>query len=158
MPEPVGLIERFLLWLLTRLGVERHDIGRKGIGTYLTRFVLRGLRFGPGGKLFLHYFHRGDVEPYHHDHPWPFWSLILWGGYWEHTPKGKRWYGPGCLLRRPADWQHHVELPPGAHCWTLVWTGAKERSWGFWCPERGWIPWREHEANQAAGGPGCGEG
>lgn len=148
------ILERLLAWLK----VERHDIGRKGIGTYLTRWVLHGQRFaGDGCKVFLHKFHRGDVEPYNHDHPWPFWSLILYGGYWEHTPKGKRWYGPGSLLRRPAEWQHHVELPPGATCWTLVWTGPKVRSWGFICPDRGWIPWREHEANQAAGNPGCGE-
>lgn len=156
----MNLLERFLKWL----GVERHDIGREGVGTYLTRWVLYGRkaadgmrRHGDSQKVFLHCFHRGDVEPYFHDHPWPFWSLILAGGYWEHTAKGKRWYGPGSILRRPAHWQHRVELPEGQRCWTIVWTGLKVRSWGFICPQGGWIPWREHEANQAAGLPGCGE-
>ena len=144
-------IERLLGWL----GVERHDIGRKGLDLYLTRWVLWGKRFGDGCKVFLHWFHRGDAEPYDHDHPWPFWSLILWGGYYEWTGHVRIWYGPLSLLRRPANWHHRVELPEGHKCWTLVWTGPKERSWGFHCPGGKWIPWRQHQANQEAGGPGC---
>jgi hypothetical protein len=153
-------MERFVRWLLSALRRERFNISRKGVPTYLTRWTLLGARFGSERrrKLFLHCFYRGDFEPYFHDHPWPFWSLVLWGGYWEHTATGRRWYGPLSLLRRPAHWAHRVELPPNQRCWTLVWAGRKERSWGFLCPGRGWIPWREHEANQHAGLPGCGEG
>jgi hypothetical protein len=155
------MLETLLGWF----GVERHDIGRKGVGTYLTRWVLAGRRGGnfnnrrngPGQKIFLHLFHRSDVEPYFHDHPFAFWSLILWGGYWENTPKGRKWYGPGSLLRRPATWQHRVDLPEGKKCWTLLWIGAKERSWGFHCPGVGFIGWREHADNEAAGLTGCGE-
>jgi hypothetical protein len=154
--------------LLTWLKVERHDIGRKDTGTYLTRWVLWGTRFGPGRKVFLHLFHRGDAEPYFHNHPWPFWSLILRGGYTEWTPtpldevvgmgpQVGRWYGPLSLLRRPASWRHRVTLPEGRRCWTLVWVGLKAQSWGFFCPGTGFLPWRQHEANQAAGKPGCGE-
>lgn len=148
------MIARFVEWLLTLL-FHRDDIGRHGATDYLTRWDLRGNRFGLGGKLFLHLFHRGDVESYDHDHPWPYWSLILAGGYWERTPTGRRWYGPGRLLRRPADWRHRVELPSGRRCWTLVWTGARVRGWGFWCAS-GWIPWRQHAANLEAGLSGCG--
>ncbi len=153
------MLERLLDWLL-----EKHEIGRRGLPRYLTRWVLWGRkgpdgtrRNGPGGKIFLHWFHRGDAEAYFHDHPWPFWSLILWGGYWEQTPAGKRWYGPLSLLRRPAEWKHRVEVPDGRRCWTLIWTGPKVRTWGFHCPGAGFIGWRKHEANQAAGLPGCGE-
>lgn len=146
------LIERILDRLFTR-----YEIGCSGVDRYLTRWDVRGNRNGDGDKLFVHLFHRGDAEPYNHDHPWPFWSLILWGGYWEITPTGRKWYFPGCLLRRPAEWQHHVEIPAGRRCWTLIWTGSKIRSWGFICPGRGWIPWREHEENVGTGKPGCGE-
>lgn len=79
-----------------------------------------------------------------HDHPWPFVSVILAGGYYEVTPaKGwkdgegptqRRWYGPGRVLTRPAEWIHRVEIPPGRDAWTLILRGRKERSWGFWCP------------------------
>lgn len=155
-PAGAGLVERLAFWLLARLGVEVHEIGRHGLDRYLTRWTLLGRRFGPGPKLFLHCFHRGDAEDYFHDHPWPFWSLILAGGYHEHTPAGRRWCGPLRFLRRPAEWRHRVTLPAGRRCWTLVWTGTKTRSWGFWCPA-GWIPWRQHAANLAAGRAGCGD-
>lgn len=153
------MLERLLRWALAKLGRECFDIGRKGLGKYLTRWTLWGKRFEGSHRLFLHLFHRGDAEPYNHNHPWAFWSLILWGGYWEVTADGRRrWYGPGSLLKRPAKWEHRVVLPAGAKCLTLVWTGPKEQTWGFICPGRGWIPWRQHEANQAAGMAGCGEG
>lgn len=158
-------------WLeraLNRL-FEVHEIGRHGLPRYLTRWVLWGKRFeGDKHKVFLHLFHRGDAEPYFHDHPWPFWSLILWGGYWEWTPtppdevpamgpQVAKWHGPLSLLRRPADWRHRVELPPGKTCWTLVWCGKRVRSWGFICPGKGWIYWKEHQVNQEAGKTGCGD-
>lgn len=152
--------------LLDRLGIEKHEIGRPGMGRYLTRWVLWGRRGGrdstrrngPGRKVFLHWIHRSDAEPYCHNHPWPFWSLILWGGYWEETADSRRsWKWPGFLLRRPADWFHRVEVPAGQCCWSLVWTGPKAQTWGFLCPGRGWINWREHAANQAAGVEGCGD-
>ena len=145
-------LERLLNWLR----LERHDIGRKGLDRYLTRWYLWGSRFKPGRKVVVHCFHNGDPEPYCHDHPFPFWSLILWSGYFEHDPTGKRWYGPGSLLRRPATWQHRVELPPGRRCWTLLLFGLVTRSWGFWTP-CGFLPWREHQARQDAGIPICDE-
>jgi hypothetical protein len=168
----------FVSWLMRLCRRERHDIGRKGLPDYLTRWVLWGKRFAhkPRHNLFLHCFHRGDAELYCHDHPWPFWSLILWGGYWEITPDPhgiyagslqalivdgveyrRQWYGPLSLLRRPAEWRHRVEVPEGKRCWTLVWCGPKVRSWGFWCPNTGFLAWRQHQANQDAGGGGCPE-
>ena len=150
-------MEHLVGWLMRLLRREVFEIGRKGLDRYLTRWTLWGRRFGEGSKVFLHLFHRGDAEPYFHDHPWPFWSLILWGGYWEESEAGRKWYGPGRLLRRPAEWRHRVELPPGRKCWTLIWCGVRVRSWGFWCPGTGFLPWRQHEANQSAGLPGCGE-
>jgi hypothetical protein len=146
-------VRHWLSWFLTKVLPERHDIGRQG-SPYLTRWVLLGQRFGPGQKLFLHCFHRSDSDAALHDHPWNFWSLILCGGYWEHTATGKHWYGPGRLLRRPATWQHRVELPPGKRCWTLFWTGSKVRSWGFWCPA-GWIPWHQFVDREEHGLSGC---
>lgn len=154
-------------WLFGKL-FETHEIGRRGLPRYLTRWVLWGQRFGDDkrGKVFLHHFHRGDAEPYCHDHPWPFWSFILWGGYWEDVPSVdpfrpgemvRTWYGPLRLLRRPAEWRHKVVLPEGRTCWTLIWCGHKERSWGFWCSSGVWINWRQHAANEEAGKSGCGE-
>lgn len=153
-----------LLWALRR---ERFTITRQWTGEeYLTRWTLLGRRFEGSQRLFLHCFHRSDYDT-PHDHPWPFWSLVLWGGYWEHTFTGyvdpatgerqtaRRWYGPLSLLRRPAEWAHRVEVPHGKRVWSLVWAGAKVRGWGFHC-KGGWIPWRQHQQNMMAGGSGCG--
>lgn len=144
-------------WLLKRLGIERFDIGPEDNGKevhldlsdiYLTRWTLLGKRFSSHwGKLFLHCFRRSDRDTYH-DHPWPFTSVILKGGYWEHTiakdgSDHRRWYSPGRILRRPAKWRHWVEIPTGQWCWTLVWAGVKERSWGFWPTPTTYIPWRD---------------
>lgn len=49
---------------------------------YLSRWTLLDLPFG---ALYLHRFHRSDADEMH-DHPWSFWSLILWRGYVEETP------------------------------------------------------------------------
>jgi hypothetical protein len=162
-------------WFLDLFCSERSDIKRPGKPTYLTRWSFFGRRDSPGRHLFIHRFRQSD-EPVLHNHPWPFWSLILWPGYWEFTPiedsptqKGdhilydpeshryfrKHWYGPLRLLRRPADWFHRVELAPGRECWSLIWTGRKQQSWGFACKE-GFMPSRRYVANLEAGGTGCG--
>lgn len=133
-------------WLLKVLGRERFDIGRgDDDGDYLTRWTLIGKRFTGRYRVFLHRFRRSDLDTFH-DHPWPFVSLIVAGGYHERTPKGRRWYGPGRILKRPATWAHKVEIAPGRECWTIVVTGLKVRTWGFHCP----AGWRSHKDADAA--------
>jgi hypothetical protein len=148
---------------------ERFDIGRNG-DTYLTRWTLLGSRTeGTGRAVFLHRFHRGDADDALHDHPWPFTSVILWGGYYEHTPDRagvarRRWYGPGRALSRAAGWRHRVELPPGRDCWTLVFRGRKEKSWSVFCLDAlgrltgKAVPWRSFLDRIDTGALGCGEG
>jgi hypothetical protein len=159
------LLER----IADRIAAERFVITRTWQQIPLmTRWTL----FGHSGKsgsgtdraVYLHRFHRSDADEMH-DHPWPFVSIILAGGYHEVTPaKGwtdgvgpvlRRWYGPGRVLVRPASWIHRVEIPEGRDAWTLIVRGTKERSWGFWCPSGGFIPWRRHLANAEATGEGC---
>lgn len=50
---------------------------------YMRRFIL--LRT-PLGACYLHLFFRSDNDRGLHDHPWPFTSFIVSGGYWEQTP------------------------------------------------------------------------
>lgn len=150
---------------------ERHEIGRQN-DTYMVRWVLIGSRTpAPNTPLllqrcvYLHRFLRSDWDEALHDHPWNFTSLILSGGYWEHTPAPtpadpmatrRRWYGPGRILKRPATWRHRIELPPGRDCWTLVYRGPKTKSWGFFC-RAGFLNWREFLAriDRNGNGNGC---
>ncbi len=75
-------------------------------------------------------------EPTLHDHPWNWAALIIKGGYWEHTPKGKFWRGPGHFRYRPATDLHWLELAKDKDgkeipCWSLFYMGKKEQDWGF---------------------------
>jgi hypothetical protein len=122
----------------------------------LTRWVLWGHRERRDRpRVFIHRFHASDPDHFH-DHPMGFRTLILAGGYYERTPEGRFWRRPLSLLRRPPEWTHRVELPPGRECWTLVWAGVKVREWYFHCPS-GLTHWKSYEANMAAGLPGCGD-
>jgi hypothetical protein len=135
---------------------------------YLTRYHLVSFQ-DIQGRVYLHRFHRSD-EDVLHEHPWSFCSLILRGGYGEVTPLDEatcrelgvrgglqhEWHGVLSFLRRPATWRHRVVIPARleGRVWTLVWTGPKERSWGFWC-SNGWRPWREHLRRREETGDGC---
>lgn len=98
-----------------------------------------------------------------HDHPWHFYSLILKGGYYEHTPVKdqhkniltktfdsrfdsimRKWYKPFSFLSRPAHWIHRLELPEGKDCWTFVITFKKTKEWGFFTENFGFINWKKY--------------
>jgi hypothetical protein len=133
---------------------------------YLKRWSL----FLPfGASIKLHHILRSDEDRDLHDHPWSFVSIILRGGYWEHTPTRiapnprddirswdgrpattRHWYGVGSVLLRPAPWPHRLEIPPGHTAWSLVVTGTKKRVWGFRtiC---GWIPHFKYDKAKADG-------
>lgn len=118
-------------------------------------------------NLYLHKFLRDDEDRALHDHPWWFISVMLRGSYWEIMPvpgDSAGWVrrdAPSVAFRR-AEHKHRVVLlksgPKGQPqpCWTLVLTGRKKRTWGFWCP-RGFVPWQEFTAADKPGevGPGC---
>lgn len=159
---------KWLESIAARLASERFDIGRSS-DLYLTRYTLAGQRAtGTGYAVYLHQFHRGDYDDALHDHPWPFVSVILAGGYYEHTADraglvSRRWYGPGRVLVRPAEYRHRVELRPGHPAWSLVFRGRKCRTWFFHCLRGGVlsgkaVPWRSFLDRIEAGALGCGEG
>ena len=90
-------------------------------------------------NLFLHKFHKGDPGDVH-DHPWPYATLILAGGYYEYTPnfehgkmisETKHWRGPGHFRICSADSYHRIELKPGVTPWTLFMPGPQRQEWGF---------------------------
>jgi hypothetical protein len=91
-------------------------------------------------NVFLHKFHKGDPDDVH-DHPWPYATLILKGGYYEWTPifdkqglmLGEicKWRGPGHFRICGANSYHRIELDPSVTAWTLFMPGPQKREWGF---------------------------
>lgn len=119
-------------------------------------------------NLYLHKFLRDDDDRAHHDHPsWAF-SAILQEGYVEHTIAAggihvRTEYAPGSVRFLPMRHVHRIELHRDAAgnavpCWTLFLFGPRLRSWGFHCPDRGWVHWRDFTADGKPGeiGKGCG--
>ena len=128
----------------------RHDITRDDGSPYLVRWRLLSTPFG---RVYLHRFLAPDAQcP--HDHPWPFLSLILWGGYWEQRfgrdaagrPRlddpSSAWRGLFSLACRRAEDVHRIaRLHPTRPTWTLVVTARRQRRWGFWTSV-GWTHYR----------------
>lgn len=74
----------------------------------------------PAFGVYLHNMRRSDYDRALHDHPWPFVSLVLRGGYWEYhdqTLDGttrSEWRAPGSVLVRPAAPIRIARLTAGA--------------------------------------------
>jgi hypothetical protein len=146
--------------VLTKLNRKRLVYDRLDGELYLTRYYLflkERTKFP--FNVFLHKFHKSD-EPVLHDHPWPYATVILKGGYWEWTPvfddQGRKltevakWRAPGHVRFNSADSLHRIELDPGVECWTLFMPGAKTREWGF-VRSGVWQQWEQYLANRAQG-------
>lgn len=133
----------FFLRTLDRLGRKRVIMDRNSENPYLVRYYLflKDRKKFPF-NAFLHQFLRSDPDDLH-DHPWPYFTLILKGGYWEWIPKfssGKEkliigetkvWRGPGHFRVCKATSYHRIEVEPTVDCWTLFMPGPQKREWGF---------------------------
>lgn len=120
---------------------------------HLSDYMRRWIFQHPFGTVRLHNIRIPDADPDLHDHPWDFVSLILRGGYVEKVPVpgGNPATGPfqhlqikagGVNVRRSTD-AHHIESLIGSSTWSLVFSGQRVRTWGFWTPE-GWVQWRKY--------------
>ena len=129
-----------ILKLLEKLGRKRIIMDRQYNEPLLTRYYLflKERKHFPF-NIFLHKFHKGDPGDVH-DHPWPYFTLILAGGYYEWTPKmwngckagyERHWRGPGHFRFCSATSYHRIELKPGITPWTLFIPGPHKREWGF---------------------------
>jgi hypothetical protein len=120
------------------------------LGPLLIRYIIfRIPQFG----IYIHKLCRDDNDRALHDHPWPFTSFIMKGGYFEYTPATawypegeKKYYGRFSFLRRPAKWIHRFELVERP-TWTLVFVGRRCRKWGFWVDGTKWCWWRKYNYN-----------
>ncbi|MCC7419836.1 MAG: hypothetical protein IT428_06130 [Planctomycetaceae bacterium] len=112
----------------------------------------------PWFGVFFHRIFRDDADRHLHDHPWPFVSLILKGGYFEELParfyqlplrnnpvrvESRTWKPPLSIIRHAATDLHRITLNDGRPAWTLVFIGRRCREWGFQT-EDGWIDWKTY--------------
>jgi len=163
----------FFLNFLEKTGRKRIIFDRQSKEPYLVRYYLflKDRKTFPF-NVFLHQFLRSDPDDLH-DHPWPYATLILKGGYWEWIPVydengtdypdpviapwdlGKKiigekrvWRGPGHFRICRDESYHRIEVEPGVDCWTLFMPGPQNREWGF-LTHKNWdwttFKWVQHE-------------
>ncbi len=155
-PHHETLFRRLTLRHNGEVFLDRFGIGTQWFGLYLHRIVAPD----PGIDL--------------HDHPWPFVSLILWGGYTEEVAEARDAPALAKLAehnevirevvtgqRRSSqrgderEWRcgsvHRMPLTIAhritavePHTWTLVLRGRKSRSWGFYLPA-GYVDQRAYD-------------
>lgn len=123
-------MNRFLKWL-DKNGRKKTIMDRISNQPYMERYYifLKDRKRFPF-NIFLHKFLKGDPDDLH-DHPWPYATLIIKGGYWEYTPGGKVWRAPGHFRISKATSLHRIELEPGVACWSIFMPGIQQRTWGF---------------------------
>ena len=141
------------LKLLNKLGRKRVIMDRVDNEPYLERYYvfLRDRTWFPF-NVFLHKFLKSDPDDVH-DHPWPYATLILKGGYYEWIPQFnadgskscevRKWRGPGHFRICGANSYHRIELAPGVTPWTLFMPGPQKREWGFLVKNK-WIPHEQY--------------
>lgn len=88
--------------------------------------------------------------PVLHDHPWPYATLILRGGYIEHLKYETVVRKPGHFRVRGAGQYHWLEIPEGQECWSLFFMGKRKQEWGFlknneWVQHQEYIDWRDNQ-------------
>lgn len=120
---------------------------------YITRLhVLKT----PWFAVSIHWLNHPDVEPYLHNHPVSFLSVILWGGYTEERLISNGKYGAhtaDCTHNlwnfvRTTTFHKIVDVAPGTV--TLCIMGPKTQEWGFQTP-KGFVSWKEYYAQQRQG-------
>lgn len=151
-----------LLKLLEQLGRKRVIYDRVNNEPYLERYYLfLKERTSFPFNVFLHKFLKGDPDDVH-DHPWPYATLILKGGYYEWIPQFdldgnqsgeiRKWRGPGHFRLCGANSYHRIELKSGVNAWTLFVPGLHRRDWGFlvnnkWIQHEQYLKQRHAQAN-----------
>ena len=157
MVKKMSLTTKFLNWL-DKIGRKRIVMDRQCNEPYLERYYLflKDRKRFPF-NVFLHKFLKGDPDDVH-DHPWPYATLILKGGYYEWVPQfvngikigeHRMWRGPGHFRICKSTNFHRIELKEGVECWTLFMPGPKQRDWGFLVKNK-WVQWEQYLKNRKA--------
>lgn len=107
----------------------------------------------PWFGVFVHTMHRPDAQPMLHDHPWPFVSFVLRGGYTERildpvTRQVRERHIRRFNRKRMID-AHYIVALDQRPTRTLMFVGRTRRKWGYWEQVLGsstwtWTAWDEH--------------
>jgi hypothetical protein len=143
--------------IMDKLGRYRLIPDRRTGEDYMHRYYLflKDRKWFPF-NVTLHKIVKSD-DPIFHDHPWPYMTIVLKGGYWEHSPvfdslgrkfaEFQTWRGPGSIIIRGSNEFHWLELDAEkGPATTLFFMGPQTRDWGFMIEKnRKRTQWIQHE-------------
>lgn len=138
----------------TRKGLFKVARIYNGEELYLTRYCLTP-DWRTGVQLWLHVFSKPDKGRALHDHPFWFWTFVLWGGYREQFArieslpehlgaKRTRLVKALSLQKRDLNFAHAIVAVTKTPTVTLVLRGPYVRNWGFWETPIRWVNHKEH--------------
>lgn len=107
-------------------------IGDEGC-PFLKRWTIEA---NSGWSLRFHHFYPDHVEDVAHSHPWWFLTVVLKGGYkdiscYQDIEREYDYLHAGSIRFRSRNHTHKTKTGPNG-AWTIVLTGARNRTWGFW--------------------------
>lgn len=100
-------------------------------------------------RIAVHHFVDDEWSDTSHDHPFDFWTIILFGGYLETIERSNR--SRYDVARRPggfrfvkAEVRHTTKLLSKEDgCWTITFRSPERRAWGYWVDNK-FIPWQKY--------------
>ncbi len=110
----------------------------------------------PWFAVCLHWIHKPDAEPWLHDHPVSFLSVILRGKYAELRQREGEMQ-PSLLVHtwfnfiRASDKDRHRIVFTRKNTLALCFMGPKTREWGFHTQWDGWLMWKDYYAKKKQG-------
>ena len=101
----------------------------------------------PWFGIYLHKWNKPDPRPTLHNHPWNFFSIILWGNYQEIRKDNRITKNQGSYNRRwfnkvkRFDFHTVTEVKPGTI--SLMFIGKTHPDWGY-MTEKGYVNFDKH--------------
>lgn len=108
---------------------------REHLGLDACPYVIRWRLETKWGSIRLHHWLSHDDDRAFHDHPWDFVTFVVKGGYTDSGPNGDEHLRAPAIQHRSATHQHTV-FPDDGGAWTIVVTGPRVRTWGFWVEDK----------------------
>lgn len=134
-----------LMWLIRKLLLTKEIISKEGV-VHFRRYRLLST---PWFNLYIHQILHSDMEKHFHDHPWGFYSLILFGAYREYASYPPSYFAihstlfqAGNVAQHRREDAHHITLITPT-VWSFVLTTGRKHDWGY-RTQHGWIDHQEY--------------
>lgn len=115
--------------ILIRIAMRRPYLH---IGDYMHRYWLIPFEWNLPFSIRIHHIKRPDADPFLHDHPWNWRTIILRGGYFEEDVFGNlRARVAGDTVKATAETFHRIDSVSEGGVWTLFIMGRRRNRWGF---------------------------